>query len=280
MDFISGTYFKSKCGYAIGDYTSPRECNISLIKKDGDDKYLFTKIELIDYFITKTGGVFDIRDRNLVLHNSDASIDSNIIRWVRDRIYCNNIYTQNLIEDIPKVYPIPIGIANPKWSHGNVETFKRVILNQEKKERMVYANFNTQTNPAERNNCLKLLRYSNIYPSLSPYPIAPSIDEHDSFVKQTHEKYLEEIASSYFTISPFGNGYDCHKTWEAIYLRSIPVVKHTYFYEKFRLLGIPIMIIDEWDKLKGKFSEQLYHDIWKDFDPCTLSWELFINAED
>ena len=40
-------------------------------------------------------------------------------------------------------------------------------------------------------------------------------------------RYLEELASSYFCVSPFGIGIDCVRTWEALLVRTIPVVRRS-----------------------------------------------------
>ena len=47
-----------------------------------------------------------------------------------------------------------------------------------------------------------------------------------------------------FIISPHGNGLDCHRTWEALCLGCIPIVKtsvlDTLFYD------LPVLIVNEW----------------------------------
>jgi len=47
-----------------------------------------------------------------------------------------------------------------------------------------------------------------------------------------------------FVISPHGAGIDCHRTWEAILLGCVPVVKKTNFTAIFEEL--PVIIVDEW----------------------------------
>ena len=50
-----------------------------------------------------------------------------------------------------------------------------------------------------------------------------------------------------FVASPAGNGPDCHRTWEAIYLKVIPIVLKSEIDEIFKML--PIYVIDTWDEL-------------------------------
>ena len=38
------------------------------------------------------------------------------------------------------------------------------------------------------------------------------------------EQYRQAVSESMFVLSPPGRGFDCHRTWEAIYLGAVPVV--------------------------------------------------------
>ena len=39
------------------------------------------------------------------------------------------------------------------------------------------------------------------------------------------EQHLQEMVRHRSVISPMGNGLDCHRTWEALYLGVIPLVR-------------------------------------------------------
>ena len=184
-------------------------------------------------------------------------------------------YAQNLTFNHPQLKPIPIGIANPKWSHGNQRRFREIMEENQDKQNKVYVNFNVSTNPIARHDCLnKLGKYS--LQNKKNYPNAASIQDHDNFVDSTQKDYLRDIAKSYFTVSPIGNGLDCHKTWESIYMKSIPIVTRWYGVERFKEMGIPILIIDDWSELKDlDLSEDNYKNIWGDFDVNSLNFNLF-----
>ena len=47
---------------------------------------------------------------------------------------------------------------------------------------------------------------------------------------------LQQHAHFAFVASPSGNGLDCHRTWEALLLRSIPIVKVSVLYSVVRAL--------------------------------------------
>jgi hypothetical protein len=92
-----------------------------------------------------------------------------------------------------------------------------------------------------------------------------------------HQKALARYA---FVASPPGNGLDTHRTWEAMYLNCVPIVKRSFMTEEFERLGLPIWIVDSYEELKKydenalkakylelepKFkSDALWFDYWKD----------------
>ena len=197
----------------------------------------FCKPEFLNIF--KELNILGDSEFTLVTHNSDINFNKEYVEAVLG-FFPNMIhwYTQNLLCDHPKVSPIPVGIGNPKWSHGKQERFKKIMSKDIEKSNDVYVNFNVSTNPKARNYCLDQLKMS----IKTDYPNAAVIADHDKFVESTHETYLTDIAQSYFTVSPVGNGEDCHKTWEVLYMRSIPIVTRWFGVEKFKSLGIPMII--------------------------------------
>jgi hypothetical protein len=265
---ICGSYYKSLCRHQFTDYSDARTPLFTYKQNTNvENDYVFCKPEFLQ--MLKGTKFCDENEFTLVTHNSDINFDKTNIEAVLE--FLPNIkhwYTQNLLYEHPKVSPIPIGIANPKWSHGNQNRFKKIIKENNKKDNLFYANFNISTNPEERRYCYNQIGLE----CPESYPNAASISDHDNFVINTQENYLRKISKSYFTISPDGNGKDCHKTWESIYLKSIPIVTDSFFARKFRDMDIPILVIDDWREFKNlKLSESLYNHIWKNFDIKTLS---------
>ena len=56
----------------------------------------------------------------------------------------------------PKVFPLPIGLANSQWKHGNLTVINE-IYNLTPKSKNIYFNFQKSTNVNKRNDC-----YDNI----------------------------------------------------------------------------------------------------------------------
>tara|TARA_Y100000401_G_scaffold116475_1_gene122353 strand:- start:18375 stop:19220 length:846 start_codon:yes stop_codon:yes gene_type:complete len=280
MNFICGTYFKHQCKLQLSNYKDPRTAEFFPQEDESlDNNYVFCKPEHLTLLDTyrKIGAVKLPEQFNLITHNSDTNFDNEKIDFVLDLF--PNIgfwYTQNLLVEHPKVKPIPIGIANPKWSHGNQDRFIEIQSKKINKFQNVYVNFNISTNPRARQECLDKIGFPYNLQLEKNYPDASSLKDHDNFVESTQERYLTDIASSYFTLSPIGNGIDCHKTWEAIYMKSIPIVTRWHGVEEFKKLGIPILIIDDWSDFKDlDLTPELYTKIWGDFDPKSINFELF-----
>lgn len=213
-------------------------------QKENDILRIFVKIDYVHHFFTQMRPNCPYI---LVTHNGDLAVngehnqyleDPKLIKW----------YGQNIDIEHPKLFSIPIGIANEKWPHGDENIFFDVLRENRKKENLVYSNFDVRTNPVEREKCLSALKAQHL-------PITEKVP---------FKTYLQDLASSYFVISPNGNGIDCHKTWESLYLKSIPVVTRSInsnFYQ-----NLPILIIESWEKFDASFlSVDLYKRIWKDF---------------
>lgn len=275
--YISGSYFKSHCRYRIGDYLDARNPVPSfVVSEDHDNNYVFCKTEFIDR-------LFDLSESLpskfvLLTHNSDINICKDLSDHVLDEFPQISLwYAQNMMCYNPRIRPLPIGLANPKWEHGNADRFTRIISEGISKEEKVYINFNVQTNEAHRSYCL-----SQIGAVIdTKYPHYPDAETHNRFTRETQDKYLADMAKAFFVVSPFGNGADCHKTWEALYMRSIPIVIKTPMSEAFKAMDIPLVLLDDWADYKNlDLSSTLYNNIWGKFDCRSFGFDKFISVEE
>lgn len=284
-NLICGTYFKHQCRFQLTDYSDARSHKFSFLENpEIDNDFVFCKTEYLKTLPTylSIGAARLPSSFNLVTHNSDINVGPTEIEFVFSALpQITHWYTQNLVTAHTKTSAIPIGIANPKWSHGNQKRFKKVMDANIEKSNQVYANFNVSTNPSARNYCLSEINRDYDFSLQANYPNAASIKEHDNFVNSTQEKYLEDIASSYFTLSPIGNGVCCHKTWEALYMGSVPIVTRWRGVERFQELGIPMVILNDWSEFNdlGLTSlsrcRDLYDEVWGEFDVQSLNFNLF-----
>lgn len=239
IDLITGNKFKKICHYSYDEFgfIKHREPNGELLK-------IFVKIDFVKLFFE----IWNEGEFVLVTHNGDTPIDSNFISELNN----DNLiewYGQNVNIYHPKLKSIPIGIANEIWKSGDEKIFLDIIKNNYQKDRMVYANFDVTTNPIERNKCIKEITRNGV-----------NISDRKPF-----KKFLEEISKSYFIISPNGNGIDCHKIWESIYLKSVPIVTESINIKYYK--DLPIYVLNDWSDFKiNNLNENFYKDIWGDFD--------------
>lgn len=64
-----------------------------------------------------------------------------------------------------------------------------------------------------------------------------------------------------FSISPHGNGLDCHRTWEDLVLGCIVIVKTSSLDPLYE--GLPVVIVKDWSEVTKENLKKwlaLYHD--------------------
>lgn len=57
-----------------------------------------------------------------------------------------------------------------------------------------------------------------------------------------------------YIISPHGNGLDCHRTWEALYLNCVPIIKSSTIDSIYK--DLPVLILDSWEDLTKENLEK------------------------
>lgn len=77
----------------------------------------------------------------------------------------------------------------------------------------------------------------------------------------------ERSTSNAFVLSPFGNGFDCHRTWETLMLGSIPIVKSPQFEKMFE--GLPVLMVERWEDITLELLEKTQ----KEFADKEWKWE-------
>jgi hypothetical protein len=61
-----------------------------------------------------------------------------------------------------------------------------------------------------------------------------------------------------FVLSPFGNGMDCHRTWEALLCGCIPIVRTSVFSDLFDEL--PVLIVEKWEDVTLQLLKQTVYE--------------------
>ena len=92
-------------------------------------------------------------------------------------------------------------------------------------------------------------------------------------VKTTRDVCWKNMIKYAFVLSPHGNGLDCHRTWEALCLGCIPIMKTSGLDPLFD--DLPVWIISDWrdvtlDAMKKKIDE--YKSRVFNYDKLTLRY--------
>jgi len=249
MNFITGNKFKKICDFVLDEN--------GFVKTDNNNNIpiFFVKTDFIDFFYSNYIPNYPFR---LITHNSDYPITERYLKYLNNKLLIS-WYAQNVNIKHEKLKSIPIGIANEIWPHGNEDILINEINKNKIKDNLIYCNFDIKTNLLERNKCLSSMSRNNLNMSK----------------KRNFEDYISELSSSFFSLSPNGNGVDCHKTWESIYLKTIPVVTESINTEFYR--DYPMYIIKSWDDFNiNELNEDLYYGIIKKLDYNKLNINFFI----
>jgi len=88
------------------------------------------------------------------------------------------------------------------------------------------------------------------------------------------ETWLNMIRYKY-VISPHGNGLDCHRTWEALVLGCIPIVKTSVLDPMYE--GLPVLIVNKWSDVTSELLES-FVPVRTSMEKLTLKyWNTRIN---
>lgn len=164
-------------------------------------------------------------------------------------------FTQNTNISHPKMTIIPIGLnyhtlVNGHWSWGSAKQpleqerlLMQVATNAlplQHRALRCYVNFKASPNMKKRFISDRTDALAQI-PSSLTYAEEISVNRMKSWTTQSFYS---------FVISPHGNGYDCHRTWEALVLGSIPIVKTSPIDALYD--GLPVLIVKQWSDVTAE----------------------------
>jgi hypothetical protein len=222
-----------------------------IVHEDMDNDWYFCRTaDIHEFFAT----VAPEHEFVFLTGHTDLPVDHTHRRYLK-RSGLKVWFAMNAMLKHPKVKARPFGLgalATPE----ETATLQQVQERNLPKRELFHNQFMLERNPFERAYCLQqtglpLGRWV-------PWP-----------------EYLEEVASSYFCISPIGIGIDCVRTWEALLLRSIPVVRRTMVTDHHP--DFPMIVLDDWSEFRSiDFSPELYEQTWKDWDPDELLLDRYV----
>ena len=281
--YITSYTFRTMCQHALmlpndTEYVKAMGGLFPEQVESGDKIYVVG--ELLDIFFEQ----FAPRIKNpyiLISGRSDITISQryeeqlpdNLIKW----------FAVNNTTDDERIQTIPLGIDNKNWrfddnpqaipSHFEVANIE--IIDEGSSD--VLISFQPHTNKKERMSCLEYFKEQEF----STYRHYTNEDRrHTDFLKN----YYREIRKHKFNVCPFGTGYDCHRIWQTLILKSFPIVKKHKSMEEF--YDMPIWFVDDWtevtkENIDNKYKEMLdnYNNQVYNVDKLWFKyWRDLINA--
>lgn len=215
-------------------------------------------------------GVFK---NNSVILNAMLS-EGIILHW-----FCQNC-------DYPtcnQVSPIPLGIdfhtlhRGTGWGEPHTSFIdqdanlaiianKNIEWNTRKNTVLLDAHLTSYTNPTDRLDAFQVL---NKKPFVELLPSS-----------QPRTEYWNTVSQYKFIISPLGKGLDCHRTWEALILGTIPIIKRTTISSLFD--NLPVLQVNSYsditEELLVSFEKSVRDNLTSfSFEKTSLAyWNSFI----
>ena len=186
---------------------------------------------------------------NLVSGDSDTAISpefqGDALYSILNSTHLNSWFAQNKKVTFDRLFSLPIGLDfHTLWTDplafgggpllpSSQESELRFVFNNASslsyRRIIMYCNWHFQINRGDRLECLH------------------KIDKNLCHFEDNFSNRLQtwkNQSSCAFVLSPEGGGMDCHRTWEALALGCIPIVKRSPFSDLFQ--NLPVLIVDDW----------------------------------
>ena len=212
--------------------------NIRLYKRDiievkpEDEKYVFGLMENSD--VLRLCGCFRNMKFIIFTNLEDTPIDEDIFDCIPDNVLC--ISAVNAIEHGGKVIPAPYGVQRDMFPRDNridqLENAMTVNIDPSI-SKLLYVNHNDSSH-VERVGLKGMFRdedWSNV-------------DEQ----RIDYYHFLLNLANHKFILCPRGNAIDCHRNWEVLYMRRVPVMKRDEYLEVL-FKDYPVLFVDKYSDI-------------------------------
>lgn len=228
--------------------------------KNGD--IVFCNSSYLSLFFKYLRRLNKITSITLITSQSDFSVTKKVFinkpESVTKWFAVNVAYKDNCL------IPIPLGLAN-NYSPKNIRINDLVNFKFEKVKKVnkLYVNLRKSTNYKERENIENIFRNKEWVVIKEPNL---SIDD-----------YISDLNKYKFIFCPWGNGFDTHRIWEALYCGSIPITKS---HVGLSFGSLPIISFENFNNLS---IEKLITESNKkdyNFEPLNLKyWNQLIKTE-
>jgi len=162
-------------------------------------------------------------------NNEDTPITEDIHSHIPPNVLA--IFAANAIGFGNKVHPFPYGLQRKLYPVDvRLDKMQTALNSDPKPTKLLYINHAEHTNISERGNIREM------FANKSFATISPRVD---------YPEYCRMIQDHKFMICPEGNAVDCHRNWEVLLLKRVPIMKRNAYLEEC-YKDYPILWVDDY----------------------------------
>ena len=243
-ELISGDGFKSACDFVVEGFI---ENSIEIFSKfrNGHGRLFVQAMpgsNAIAVLIDACLYGYEFPEIDLIIHNGDI-VPNEVEMELLSRSF-RSIRSVNWLGMDTVAKPLPIGLENASKMRNGVpadylQEIERGLKSFNSRDIELLVCFSLWTNSSVRTEALSWAK---------GIPGAIIIDN-----PITPRAYRKLVLRSKYVLSPPGNGPDCHRTWEALYLGATPIVLKDYW--PFRGYELPVVSLNGWGELERVISQ-------------------------
>ncbi len=289
MEIINGTALSNLCDYSFGDHMG----YASIPKpKGGFMKYANEEnIEFLEECKKYEGKIMTLFIDNIRLYNRDLVVkNEHDAKWIGYLLATNDLLAlcatlpKNKFvifcshEDTPidstikvpdnvlgihavnaeffneKIHPFPYGLQRPFENDPRLSIMKDIVKRDEYQHptKLLYINcgLGQERNSPERAGLVD-------FDGLS-WTTCRFDKDSKFFPYEKYADFLTELKDHKFMVCPQGHGMDCHRNWETLYMRRVPVMKISPYFTRL-MAGFPVLFVDKWTDITQNLLEQSDH---------------------
>lgn len=192
----------------------------------------------------------------------DTPIDDYVYEAIPANVKC--VCAVNAISNGGKVKPMPYGLQRRLHPGDNRnEIILRMMQTSREPSQLLFVCHSDNTHPERA--AIKHLFIDKSWADVS-------VNQLD------FETFLNNMAQCKFVICPRGNAIDCHRNWEVMYMRRVPVMKrHPYLELLFN--DYPVLFVDDYSDVTEQLlldNDHLFEQA-KQMDLTNLTLPKFFN---
>lgn len=188
-----------------------------------------------------------IENMNFIIFTNleDTPIDEKIFEFIPKNVLA--ISAVNAVSHGGKVIPAPYGLQRRMSKDDmRIEDIVSAMRHSQKNPPgLLYVSHNDDSHP-ERNGIKQYFinkPWAEVHQGRVPYSV-----------------FLYNLSQSKFVLCPRGNAIDCHRNWEVLYMRKVPVMKsHPYLLELFK--DYPVLFVEDYSQVNEELlirNDDLY----------------------